>query len=387
MASDQFTSPPPPIGVIESLTSGFELVAGKLPLLIIPVLLDLFLWMGPRVSYSELAMFIEKEFLIPQLRISNQDQRAEVGASIKYVKDRFLSDWLAFDRFYMPAPKMPGVINLPESKGRLFDTFDLLAFMVFISAPVGWFLLPVFANRPSGGLPFDFYTTTFSIATPLDWFLCSLIGCSISLLFWGFYVATVGESVKTGKTQLSSIIRVILIIVPQIAVANIVFVSIYLIGLTVIFIGVTGVLVMIIGPDATLFVIQILGVFALTISLLIGMLLAFTLHGMILNSRHILAAIWDSIRVVQWNMSSTFGLFLLIMIITIAMRYVWILANPSSWVSVAAIGGNAFINTGLMAATFIFFKDRHRYWRALRDEILAELERRRAQQGSGSQSA
>jgi hypothetical protein len=36
--------------------------------------------------------------------------------------------------------------------------------------------------------------------------------------------------------------------------------------------------------------------------------------------------------------------------------------------------------TGLLAATFVFFKDRYRYWRELRDKLLAELASRRVQQ-------
>ena len=38
---------------------------------------------------------------------------------------------------------------------------------------------------------------------------------------------------------------------------------------------------------------------------------------------------------------------------------------------------NAFISTGLLTASFVFFRDRYRYWRELRAELMAELERRR----------
>jgi hypothetical protein len=113
--------------------------------------------------------------------------------------------------------------------------------------------------------------------------------------------------------------------------------------------------------------------------------LAFTVHGMFLNDRNIIASMWDSMRVVQWNMSSTFGLFLLVLIINTAMRYIWELADPGSWLALAAIGGNSFITTGLIAATFVYFKDRYRYWHEIREELLAELERRRAQPDNNRQ--
>ena len=40
------------------------------------------------------------------------------------------------------------------------------------------------------------------------------------------------------------------------------------------------------------------------------------------------------------------------------------------------------LSTALIAATCVFFKDRYRYWREMRAELLMELERRRAQQGN-----
>ncbi|MEE8391132.1 MAG: hypothetical protein V3S14_10100, partial [Anaerolineae bacterium] len=43
-----------PLGVIDSLTAGFEVVGRHLWLIGLPVLLDLFLWLGPRLSIAPL---------------------------------------------------------------------------------------------------------------------------------------------------------------------------------------------------------------------------------------------------------------------------------------------------------------------------------------------
>ena len=53
MSSDRTHAPTPPVGVIESISRGFEMVAGHLGLILLPILLDLFLWMGPRVSFQD----------------------------------------------------------------------------------------------------------------------------------------------------------------------------------------------------------------------------------------------------------------------------------------------------------------------------------------------
>jgi hypothetical protein len=39
-----------PIGIIQSLASGFDLVTRYPVLMLLPVLLDIFLWLGPRLS-------------------------------------------------------------------------------------------------------------------------------------------------------------------------------------------------------------------------------------------------------------------------------------------------------------------------------------------------
>src|SRR5438874_6988324 len=44
----------PPTGVIETLSAGYAAVNRQLWVLLLPVLLNVFLWLGPHVSYSPL---------------------------------------------------------------------------------------------------------------------------------------------------------------------------------------------------------------------------------------------------------------------------------------------------------------------------------------------
>ena len=54
MQSRTKVEPTPPIGVIDSFGKGFETVMSQIALISIPLLLDLFLWLGPRLSVAEL---------------------------------------------------------------------------------------------------------------------------------------------------------------------------------------------------------------------------------------------------------------------------------------------------------------------------------------------
>ena len=69
------TLPPPP-GVFGSLKAGFDIVSSRVVLILIPLSLDLFLWLGPRLSVDGLiSPFFE--FLY------NMAQRSMTGADLE----------------------------------------------------------------------------------------------------------------------------------------------------------------------------------------------------------------------------------------------------------------------------------------------------------------
>src|SRR5215212_3582821 len=45
---------PPPPGVMGSLRAGFDAVSNHVGLILLPILLDVFLWLGPRLSVDSL---------------------------------------------------------------------------------------------------------------------------------------------------------------------------------------------------------------------------------------------------------------------------------------------------------------------------------------------
>src|SRR5262245_41719631 len=54
MYAQKIQTLPPPPGVIGSLRAGFAAVASHVILILMPLILDLFLWLGPRLSVSEI---------------------------------------------------------------------------------------------------------------------------------------------------------------------------------------------------------------------------------------------------------------------------------------------------------------------------------------------
>jgi uncharacterized membrane protein len=338
MVSDKFTMPASPVGIIDSLASGFEIAAAHLQILLLPLGIDLFLWIGPRVSLRPFMPAVEQFWmsLVPYTDSASKNQ------VLQYVKETHNLAQTSPDR-YLPILMPPTLLGgrrasiLPfDFKPGVIDAWSgnlgailiaLLSSLLLVEIFYGWIALYVLDE------PFSPWRFTRQIL--------SVMGQSI---------LAIGGS--------------LMIVLASMSILMLLFGILGLIGSDALIIGMTWLL------------------FAFTFVFVIPacMMAIFTLHSMFLNRRNMLAAMWDSIRVVQWNMLPTTILLILVTAIYFAMNIIWSLADRGSWLTLAAMGGNAFISTGLIAATFVYYKDRYRHWREIREAVLAELERRRTQQ-------
>ena len=78
MAVTSRTELKPPVGVIESLTTGFETVASHIGLILLPVALDLFLWLGPHLSINPLMKRLIANTVLSTDPATAQSQQAMV---------------------------------------------------------------------------------------------------------------------------------------------------------------------------------------------------------------------------------------------------------------------------------------------------------------------
>ena len=335
--------PDAPVGIIDSLASGFEIVAAHLQILLLPLGIDLFLWLGPRITLRPLILLLEQFWL-----------------------------WLAP---YGDSTTRAQYFQLAQ------DTHKLA-----LTAPDQYLpiLLPptLLGGRRASLLPFDFKPGVMETwVGNLVAIMLALISSVILYEIWYGWIAhyVLNEPFKPWQFAKQ--------------VMSIVFQSYLALAASIILVIASGVLVttgatvaFLIGGDVLYSIVVWLVLFIVLMFVVPACVMAiFTLHSMFLNRRNLLAGMWDSIRVVQWNMLPTTILLILVGGIYFAMNVIWSLADRGSWLTLAAMGGNAFIATGLITATFVYYKDRYRHWRELREAVLAELERRRAQQDNNRQ--
>ncbi len=352
MDRENFAAPTPPVGVIESLSIGFETVAGKLALVLLPLLIDLLLWVGPRVS---LAPAIDT--------VVNAYHDAIWQPMVVSFNPDLASAW----------PEFSAAIT--EVLGSTVEQYLPVGHAPLFGLPV------LLAGREAATLPFDYRPVLWQIDSPVGMAGLRLAALAIGLVLGSFYVGLIAEQVRRGRIDLGAAVRRW----PR----NLMWLALFVVVLPIIMLVVYFPFV-VLGAGFAL-ISPVLGVMVdwggRLLLVWIALFLVFTVHGMFLNGRRLVGALWDSVRVVQWNMSATIMLVLLILLISVALTTVWSLAPAGSWLALAAIAGNAFISTGLLTASFVFFRDRYRYWRELRAELMAELERRRARQEAAGSTA
>ena len=94
----------------------------------------------------------------------------------------------------------------------------------------------------------------------------------------------------------------------------------------------------------------------------------------------LLPSLRNSLRLVRMNMPGVTGMFMLIIVLSWGLGFLWSLPPGNSWLLLAGITAHAFVATGVVAATFHFYQDRLRWC----DDMQAVLiERKQHMQNGG----
>lgn len=87
----------------------------------------------------------------------------------------------------------------------------------------------------------------------------------------------------------------------------------------------------------------------------------FTVQALVLQDVGLVQAVWRSSSVVRRNLWATLGLIFLSLLIQLGFGQIWQRLSTGSWETLLGILGNAYIGSGVVAAIMIFYLDR--YWR------------------------
>jgi hypothetical protein len=332
MAQPSLKLPTPPHGVIASLAGGFETVNARLELILLPLALDLFLWLGPRLS------------ILPLVERLSQTVVSELGAGASADQQAVLEMFSQRMREY----------------GQTFNLFSFIS-----TAPLG--LPSLFAGRGSSVAPMGQPPIWYVDSVPVYlvfWAAFVLLGLFLGALYFG----GIAQQVRDRRLNLAVLLRQVWGDWARLTTLAL------LAALFLLIVGTPLLIISVILWLLSPLVGSVAWVLAFTLMLWALFYGGFALHAMLLARRGLLGALWDSVRMVQFNLPHVASLFVLVVLINVGLTLVWNIPDDASWLMLLGVGGHALISTALVAATFVFYQDRYRWWLEMRENLQARAE-------------
>jgi len=298
--------------IIKSFLSGFNTVASKPYLILLPVIVDLFLWFGP--AWKVDSYFRPLFQGLTGLPGMETPEYAEILEASQALWQDILNNFnLATSLRTLPI----GVPSLMVSK-------------------------PPFLNPLGKPLTLNL-TTGFQVFGSLSLFL--LIGFFLGSL----YLQNISHQVidQQGKNKIKNLIRtyVQIILMPIILLVILLIISIPIMFVIT--------LVAMISLGISQFILLVAGL----IILWVLMPLFFTPHGIFLFEQNLISAMMTSISVVRVSMGRTAWFILLCVVLVKGLDYLWGTPTVDNWLLIVGILGHAFVTSAVITSSFHYFMD------------------------------
>ncbi len=288
--------------VIDTLSEGFGAANRRIWIIVIPILFDVFLWLGPKATLGpHLAQMVQADLPAPYSGYEQLVQQIVAGFNIFSLAATYL---------------IPSLVAKLDSTPLVSVTSDLA-----VNSPLAFVAL-----------------TAGTVLVGL-W-----LGC--------LYMGLVAQVVRDGHTDL----RVLVVAVWRYwrrLIAFLLLVMLILAAVAMPF-GLAYVLLSSVSPDAGQFLALLVEI-AVIWSIVY---LYFTLQALLLSDAGPVQAIRLSVAVIASNFWAAITLIGLTFLITIGLPIAWqLIATHPAGLAVAIIG-NAYIGTGVAAAGFLFYQER-----------------------------
>lgn len=305
---------PVPPNTIASLRAGFDAVANKIAVIIIPIAIDLFLWLGPHLQVKTLVNKIFNEIAASQAFNSTQS-----GDALSTIMDMMRT---TASQFNLVGLMRTIPVGIPS----------LMAYRLPIETPNGS-PIQVDLNNP-----------------------LVIAGIAVGLLLLGlisgsFFYNLIAQVSLYGRIELRSVFR------------NWLWSSLQVLSLTLALLT----LYIVVSVPASC-IITALGLFGLPLGqfaffLYFGFLLwlafplIFSAHGIFVFHNNALHSVQRSMTLTRMTLPTTSLFFLSIVAISEGLNILWRVPPENSWITLIGVGGHAFITSALLAASFVYYRD------------------------------
>lgn len=310
---------------IPALVSGFNLVASKVYLLLLPIALDLLLWFGPH--------FRLKKLLYPTIQEVFSTQ-PELGTETVAMFTTMKQLWEI-----------------------ILDHFNLLSLLSGLPVGVPSLMAAILPNQNPLGLPPAYEITSWGQAVS-GWLLFAILGLVLGCVYFNLVARATAHSAEpfSFSHAVWEVVQIFVMTLILLVLLVLFSIPIFLISM------VLGM----INPGIA----QVAVLICSFLLLWVLIPLVFTPHGIYVTGQNAFRSMLISGRLVR-AMFPGVALFLLSAIVMAqGLGYLWRLPPENSWFMIAGIFGNAFIGTGLLAASFIYYRSAAAWAARLRKESI-----------------
>jgi len=314
MSIDSNQTFPTPPRLVQSLLAGFDSVSNHFTLILFPLVMDLLLWFGPRLSILTLTKdFFSRLAGLPGFDTTEGSQILELNQELMTLTVERLNLFSFLRTYPVGIPSLMVSIQPVQTPQGIQLTLQLHSILYVL------------------------------ILLVLLGFLGLIAG---TVYFWAVSRATLDGSInwqvaiKECSWAMSQVFLLSLFWIAILLVASIpasCLVSIFSFG----------------G-----FNVGRVGVF-ITGGLMIWLIfpILFSSHGIFVHRKNMWSSIQASVRITRFTFPNTAILFLTVLVTSEGLAILWRTPGETSWLTLVGIAGHGFIATGLLAATIIYYRD------------------------------
>lgn len=312
---------PPPPGIISSIRAGFDAIAARITAILLPLLLNLFLWLGPRLRMDAFYKSIEGDMVTIW-------QAGQISAEdIQVMLDTY---------------------------NRMFQSLNLFGLLRTLPIGISSLFTPAqltFAT-PLGGSA-DLQVTGLSL--PLWLIMLTLIGWVGGAL----YFRNVAGAAQTENMTATPVFR---------AIVQTILVSIAC-NLILTIIAVPVILILFVAIQINMVLANLVVLFLALASVWVIVPLFFWAHGVFLNRQNVFTSMMNSIQLTRFTLPTSSLFVLTVFLLSYGLSFLWRIPSLDSWMTLLGIFGHSFVTTALLAASFIYYRDMSLWVQAVLEKL------------------
>jgi hypothetical protein len=298
--------------LIPTLVAGFNTVATHIGLILIPLLLDLAIWLGPKVKIQTLGQPAFNSFITYLQSAAAPESQQQVQDTVK-----LLQEWLANFNLSVVIRTFP--VGVPSLLAREVTVGSPLATNLIFEAPTITFIVLVILGLALTG----FFLGTIYFNSLARFTVNPVLPNNNKKLFTQF-----GQNLVTALILLTMLIIV----------------------------SVPGIMILTVTSMISPVIAEFLMLMAMFALLWLSVPLIFAPHGIYVLNQKAYPSMLLSIRMVRYFLPGAGTFVMMSALISEGLNQLWVLPEPTSWLTLVGIFGHSFVVTALLAASFIYYR-------------------------------